>query len=254
MNEITKETSDKWDIFFVEKEKKEELKRPKAFRVYQKDKDKGKGKVGGPPSIKVTDNLPPPPSDAPPVETIGTPPVIDNVESMQTTHEDINPDLEVLYTMNIDTQEVNIVVDKETTEKKDVATEPLVENIVVETYIEDRFENVEIGIETHTEQSNDPLDTRKIDTTDLHTEKPIELEKLATDNTVKSIEIPTVDSSEVHIEKPIENTETSSKKPIEDSTEKHTEVHSEKHEEKKVEIETVPPATAEKPKPFLVEI
>lgn len=94
----------------MEKEKQEELKRPKAFKVYQKDKDKGKGKIGGLPNIKVIDNLPPP---------IFTPPIqIDAtlaIEDVETPHEDTNPKLEILYTMNIDTQEVNIVVDKETT-------------------------------------------------------------------------------------------------------------------------------------------
>lgn len=151
VNEITKETTDKWDIFFVEKEKKEELKTPKTFRVYQKDKDKGKGKIGGPPSIKVIDNLPPPPSDTPPTQTVDTPPVMDNVESMETTHEDPNPNSEVLYTMNIDTQEVNIVVDKETIEKRDVATEPPTKKIAVETNVEDTVGNIEIGIKTHIE-------------------------------------------------------------------------------------------------------
>lgn len=48
VNEIAEETIDKWDIFFVKKEKQEELNRPKkTFKVYQKDKDKGKGKIGG---------------------------------------------------------------------------------------------------------------------------------------------------------------------------------------------------------------
>lgn len=41
---------------------------------------------------------------------------------MDTPHEDTNFDSEVLYTMNIDTHEVNIVVDKESTDKRDVAT------------------------------------------------------------------------------------------------------------------------------------
>lgn len=56
-----KETVDKWDIFFVEKKKQEERSRPKTkktFKVYQKDK--GKGKIGGVPSIKITNNIPPP--------------------------------------------------------------------------------------------------------------------------------------------------------------------------------------------------
>lgn len=46
VNQIAKETTDKWDIFFVGKEKQEELNRPtKTFKVYQKDRDKGKGKL-----------------------------------------------------------------------------------------------------------------------------------------------------------------------------------------------------------------
>lgn len=41
VNEIAEETTDKWDIFFVEKEKQEELNIPKKmFKVYQKDRDK----------------------------------------------------------------------------------------------------------------------------------------------------------------------------------------------------------------------
>lgn len=43
---------------------------------------------------------------------------------MDIPHEDTNPDSEVLYTVNIDTQKVNIVVDKESTSKIDVATRP----------------------------------------------------------------------------------------------------------------------------------
>lgn len=175
----------------------------------------------------------------------------DNVESMETTHEDPNPDSEVLYTMNIDSQEVNIMVDKETIEKRDVATEPPIENIAVEINVEDTVGNIEIGIKTHTEQSTDPLDTGKIDTTDVHTKKPTELEQPATD---KSIEIPTMVNLEVHIEKPVENTETQSEKLAMESIEKPTEVHSKKHEEKKVQTETVPPTIAEKPKPLLVEM
>lgn len=67
VNEISEETANRWDIFFVEKEK-QELKRPKTIKVYQKDK--GKRKVGGPPSLKIIDNLPPPTSYTPPVQTI----------------------------------------------------------------------------------------------------------------------------------------------------------------------------------------
>lgn len=114
VNEIVEETTNKWDVFFVEKEKHEELNRPKkTFKVYQKDRDKGKGKVGVLPNIKVTDNLPPPLVTSL-VQTNNTP----ATEDVDTTHEDTNPKSEILFTMNIDTQEVNIVVDKDSTEAK----------------------------------------------------------------------------------------------------------------------------------------
>lgn len=68
VKEIVDETIDKWDIFFVEKEKKEErnrLKVEKTFKVYQKDK--GIGKIGSVPSIKVIDNIPPLAQGTPPL-------------------------------------------------------------------------------------------------------------------------------------------------------------------------------------------
>lgn len=200
MNEITEETIDQWDIFFVEKEKQEELKRPKTVRVYQKYKDKGKDKVGGPPNLKIMDNLPPSHSDTPPVETIDTQPL---TESMETPHEDTNPESEILYTMNIVTQEVNIVVNKETTEdkKKYVATEP-------------PTIDVEIRVETQTKQSVDSLSTRMVVDT-----KPTELEQ----QTNKPVEKLVVDSVEVHTEKPIVNIETSLEKPTVETTMKPTE-------------------------------
>lgn len=105
------------------------------------------------------------PLDTPPVVTTDNQPA---TESMDTPHEDTNPDSEVLYTMNIDTQKVNIVVDKESIGKSDVATEPLVENITV------------------------TLDTRKEKTTDVHNDSSTEPsetgsieEKLVVDNTKK---------------------------------------------------------------------
>lgn len=195
MNEISKEIVDKWDIFFVEKEKQEELNRPKPFKVYQKDKDKGKGQVGGPPSLKITDNLPPPRFDTPPVETIDTQL---KIESMDTPQEDTNPDFEVLYTMNIDTNEVNLVVDKESTKKKDVATKPMTRNIGIE--------NIGIGEKQQTEGSNDPPDTGKAKTIDVHT--------------VASTESPAIDITEVNKEKSTMDTtmksfETQIEKPLE---------------------------------------
>lgn len=184
MNEILEEVADQWDIFFVEKEKEEELKRPKTIRVYQKDRDKGKGKEGGPLNLKITDNLPPPLSDTPPVELVNKQPA---TESMEAPLEDTNLESEVLYTMNIDTQEVNIMVDKETTEdkKKDVATEPLALD-------------VEVGVS---------------ETINISTKKPTDTEKPAEDTTEKPYEAlvnETEKQSEVNTEKPKVHTETTS--------------------------------------------
>lgn len=46
VNKVTKEIENGWDIFLVEKEKQEEYRNPKPIMVYQKERDKGKGKVG----------------------------------------------------------------------------------------------------------------------------------------------------------------------------------------------------------------
>lgn len=113
--EVSEETEDGWDIFLVEKEKQEEYRNPKPIKVYQKDKDKGKGKVGGPPSIKVKDNLPPP-------VKIAIPKNQPAAESMHA--EDSNTNHEVLFTINVDTQNINITVDKDPSEKSDMAKEP----------------------------------------------------------------------------------------------------------------------------------
>lgn len=43
---------------------------------------------------------------------------------MDVSQEDTNPNSEVLYTVDVDTQKVNIVVDKDTTDKIDMTSEP----------------------------------------------------------------------------------------------------------------------------------
>lgn len=113
VNEVTEETENAWDIFLVEKEKQEEFMSHKPIKVYQKEKDKGKGKFGGPPSIKVKDNLPPPPLITTPVKTTATKDQ-PTAESMDV--EDGNPNPEVLY----------IVVDKDIVGRTDMASEPSV--------------------------------------------------------------------------------------------------------------------------------
>lgn len=183
VNEVSKETIDAWDVFFVEKEKQEELLRRKTIRVYQKDRDKGKGKVGGSPSLKITDNLTPPPSDTPLLEAI------DNqsaTKSMETPLEDTNLEFEVLYTMNIDTQEVNVVVDREATQdkKKDVTTESSTVDVEVEVN-----DTIHISTEkpTQTEQTIEETTSRPL-------EEPV-------DKTEKQSGEPTMDSAEVQTEK-----------------------------------------------------
>lgn len=143
---------------------------------------------------------------------------------METPHEDMNLDFEVLYTMNIDTQEVNIVVDKESIEKTDVATEPPTRNVGVE--------NIRIGEQQKTEGSNEPPDTGKAETTDVHTVASTEAP--TTTKTNKPIGSPIVDSTEVNKEKSaVDTTMKSSEAQIEKPLEKQA--LSKENTEKQVE-------------------
>lgn len=146
VNEITEERTNKWDIFFVEKEKQEELNRSKkTFKVYQKDKDKGKGKVGGIPNLKISDNLPPL-VDTALVHIVDTP----ATDSVGITHDDTNPKSEILFTMNMDTQEVNNVVDKDNTEvKNDIADSGnIVEQPTDNVEVEMKIKKIEHTLQT----------------------------------------------------------------------------------------------------------
>lgn len=95
----------------------------KSFtKVYQKI-DKGKSKIGNIPDIIVKDNLPPLAQDTPPIIS-EAPAQIDSQpeeeKSEEVTKDDINPESNILFTMKVDTQDINIVLDKETTEVKKV--------------------------------------------------------------------------------------------------------------------------------------
>lgn len=93
--------------FFVEKKKKEEKERQKIDKSFTKvyQKDKGKAKIGGVPAIKVIDNIPPPAQDTPPLTSVS----LVHTESQpdkaidEVTHDDTNPEFEILITMNVDT-------------------------------------------------------------------------------------------------------------------------------------------------------
>lgn len=122
VKEIADEIVDKWDVFFVEKEKREEKERQKVdksfTKVYQKI-DKGKGKVGNILDITVKDNLLPPAQDTPlvveeaPTEMQNEP---REDKSEEVKEDNIDPELEILFTMNVETQDINIVLDKDTAE------------------------------------------------------------------------------------------------------------------------------------------
>lgn len=102
---------------------------------------------------------------------------------MQTPLEDTNPEAEILYSVNMDTQEVNVVFFRETTEDKkiDVTTESPTTDAEVELN-----ETVNIKIEKPTQTEQLIEDT---------TEKPV-------DTTEKTLEELAKDSIETQIEKP----------------------------------------------------
>lgn len=70
------------------------------------------------------------------------PPVIDT-EGI--SHDDTNPELEILFTMNVDTQEVNIVVDKDNSEFKS-------DNIDNSNIAEEPVQTIETETSTKTKQ------------------------------------------------------------------------------------------------------
>ncbi|XP_059067611.1 uncharacterized protein LOC131858396 [Cryptomeria japonica] len=161
----------------------------------------------------------------------------------------VNPLLRKLFGSMVE-RRINRLVEGE-----DVATKPPVGNIVVE--------NIVIGVEQQTEKSNEPLDTRKVETTgvltDASTEPP------ATTETQKPTKSPAVDSTEVNKEKlvvdtTIKSSEAQTETPSGEDTKKLVEqqLHTEKNIEKQVEqhapSQTMPSATSDKPKPLVVEM
>lgn len=148
--------------------------------------------------------------------------------------------------VNIDTQEVNIVVDKESIEEKknDVASEQPADNI-------------EIGIqEEQTEHTIDPLVSGMVtnNTIDASIEKPIKSEIPTMENKEKPTKSPIVDNAKKQTEKPtVDNTEKQSEIPA-DNTVKQAETQAEKQVESQVHTETVSSTTTKKPKPLLVEM
>lgn len=177
VNEVAEETANTWDIFLVEKEKQEEYRNSKPIKVYQKDKDKGKRKFGGPPSIKIIDNLPPPSQDTPLVTTIEDQ---STDESVDISQEDTNPNSEVLNIVDVDTQKVNIVVDKDTTDKTDMASEPPVTDNTDNTEGKPTDSAIEQQAEQQTEQqveqqapAQEQVNTESVPPTAAEQNKPL---------------------------------------------------------------------------------
>lgn len=133
----------------------------KSFpKVYQKT-DKGKYKIGSVPDITVKDKLPPPAKDTPTIileapTQMDSQPKEEKVEEV--TKDDINSELDIIFTMNVDTQDFNIVMEKETTKVKKSESIPNDTQLNTEILAEAEAEN---GIETGHEQNIfEPTDSK----------------------------------------------------------------------------------------------
>lgn len=196
VKKIADETTNKWDIFFVEREKKEEKDRQKMDKSFTKvyQKDKGKGKIGSVPNITIKDNLPPSTQDAPPV-TVEAPTQTDNqpeekVEEM--TRDDINPESAILFTMNVDTQDFNIVMDKETTEVKKPKTIPnytqLNTKILGEAQVEAVVEKgQEQSVAEPTVSKEDSKDERKVEKQSEHKKETANKDEVKDGNKIEEV-------------------------------------------------------------------
>lgn len=193
VKEITDETIDKWDIFFVEKEKREEKDRQKIdksfTKVYQKI-DKGNSKVGTVLDIIVKDNLSPPAQDTPPV-------VSEAPTEMQNENEKISEEVktnnvdsksDILFTMNVDTQDINNVLDKEIAEEKKF--EALnVEKLESPVKTIDTQQNIEIpvGIEKEQEQKQSEPKVNKNEDKSENKEEKVDKEEVKVSGEEKKV-------------------------------------------------------------------
>lgn len=204
VKEIADEMIDKWDIFFMEKEKKEEKDRQKMdmsfAKVYQKDK--GKGKIGSVPDITIKDNLPPPTQDASPItiEVLVQTGCQPEEKAEEITQDDTNPNSNILFTMNVDTQDFNIVMDKETTQVKQTKAS----NIEIFESLVNTIDSQNIEI---------PAEVKETDTTPDATqqyieklvEEEIEEQTKAEKGQEQSIAEPTVNKAESKDDSKVEN-------------------------------------------------
>ncbi|XP_059064268.1 uncharacterized protein LOC131856491 [Cryptomeria japonica] len=84
------------------------------WQVYQKG-DKGKNKVDNVPDLTIKDNLPPPAQDTPPV-AVEAQAEVQNQPTKKTSEEQkltdvVDPESNVLFTIKVDTQDINITMD-----------------------------------------------------------------------------------------------------------------------------------------------
>ncbi|XP_059064685.1 uncharacterized protein LOC131856779 [Cryptomeria japonica] len=158
------------DLYLRLEEKKEEKNRQKIeksfTKLYQKS-DKGKNKVGGILDLTIKDNLPPPVEDTPPVvaekqvEEKEKDQVKEQVEA-QVEHEEektkevntenIDSESNILFTMNVDTHDINVIINKyseNVEEKKTEATTIEISESSINTV--DSQQNIEKLIEAQVE-------------------------------------------------------------------------------------------------------
>ncbi|XP_059070449.1 uncharacterized protein LOC131860101 [Cryptomeria japonica] len=141
VKEIADKTTDKWDILFVEREKKEEKERQKVDKSFTKD------------TPSVISKAPTHVETQPEEEKVG-----------EETKDDIDLESEIIFTMNVDTEDFNIVMDKETTEVKKSETIP-----------DDTQLNIEILIEAEAKTETGTRNEQSIsEPTDIKTDRKVE--------------------------------------------------------------------------------
>ncbi|XP_059066379.1 uncharacterized protein LOC131857696 [Cryptomeria japonica] len=185
----------------------------KSFTKVYKKIDKGKSKVGSVPDITIKDNLPPLAQDTPLVVS-EAPAEKENESDKEKISEEVKTDnvdseSDILFTMNVDTQGINIVLDKETAKEKKFDAinvekpESPVKNI-------DNQQNIEIPAGKEKEQEQTQLEPtvnknedksekkeEKVDKEEVKEEQP---EKFETENILDNVDISDFTPDEIVME------------------------------------------------------
>ncbi|XP_059069861.1 uncharacterized protein LOC131859797 [Cryptomeria japonica] len=163
---IADETVDNWDLFFVEKEKKEEKERQKIDKSFTKAEEHAE--------IQVEEQA---------TEQVETQVDHEEEKMEEVNTENIDPKSNIMFTMNVDTQDINVVIDKssknikkETEQKLEKPVEMELEQITSKPAVDsseagqEKEENVkamEAKIKIITEPGTSSLDFRPTNVTDV---------------------------------------------------------------------------------------